>query len=153
MACSKALVLLKAQSLGVLLVNKVTWPEFAHQYLVIFIEIKKSGDLSGLTLEECKRFIRCLQRDGGVLFGIVIIIVVKGDAQVCWSYPGSNWYACFFLENKKIVLPHTFVSPMDLFLCKILGFQNINVFVFAKVACEICYRQPYAYLKIIQIDA
>jgi hypothetical protein len=42
MAWSKALVLLKAQSLGVLLVNEVTWPEFAHQYLVIFIEVKKS---------------------------------------------------------------------------------------------------------------
>lgn len=113
MAWSKALVLLKAQSLGVLLVNEVTWPEFAHQYLVIFIEVKKSWDLSGLRLEECRRFIRCLQRDVGVLFGVAIIIIVKSDAQVCWSYPGSNWYACFFLENKKIVLPYTFVYPMD----------------------------------------
>ncbi len=30
--------------------NEVTWPKLAHQYLVIIIEVKKSGDPNGLRL-------------------------------------------------------------------------------------------------------
>ncbi len=71
--------------------NEVTWPRFVHQYLVILIEVKKNGNFSGLRPKECKRFIGCLQRNGGVMFGVAIIIVVESDAQVCWSYPKSNW--------------------------------------------------------------
>ncbi len=44
-------------------------------YLVTFVEVKKSGNLTRLRPKECKRFIRCLQRDDNVLFGTVVTIV------------------------------------------------------------------------------
>jgi hypothetical protein len=51
-----------------------------------------------------------------VLFGLAIIVVVESDVKVCWSFPKSNQYACFFSEGKNIIFcPHTFVSPMDFF--------------------------------------
>jgi len=82
---------------GDLLVNEVTWPELAHQYLIILIEVAKNGDPSGLRPKECKRFIIFLQRNGGVLFGAtIIVVVINSDAQVCWSFPRPNRYACFF---------------------------------------------------------
>jgi hypothetical protein len=66
---------------GDLPVNEVTWPELAHWYLVTFIEVKKSGDPSGLRPKEHKTLVRCLQGDGGVLFGAAAIIVaVESDA-------------------------------------------------------------------------
>ncbi|CAM6010122.1 unnamed protein product [Sphagnum balticum] len=68
---------------GDLPVNEVTWPELAHRYLVTLIEVKKSGDPSGLRPEERRRLIRCLQGDGGVLFGAAATVVaVESDAQV-----------------------------------------------------------------------
>ncbi len=96
---------------GDLPVNEVTWPELAHRYLVTLIEVKVSGDPSGLKSKERKRLVRCLQGDGGVLFGAAAIVVaVESDAQVCWSFPG------FFLERQKdSLLPHTFVSPVEFF--------------------------------------
>jgi len=27
-----------------ILVNEVTWPKLTHQYLIIFVEVKKSGE-------------------------------------------------------------------------------------------------------------
>jgi hypothetical protein len=74
---------------GDLPANEVTWPELAHQYLVTLIQVKKSGYPSGLRPEERKRFIRCLQRDGGVLFGAAATVVaVESDAQV------MMWFWC-----------------------------------------------------------
>ncbi len=71
--------------------NKVMCLELAHQYLVTFIEVLKSGNPSGLRLEEHKRLIRCLQGDGGVLFGAVaIVFVIESDVQVHCSFPRSN---------------------------------------------------------------
>jgi hypothetical protein len=63
--------------------NEATWPELVHQYVVTFIEVLKNGDPSGLRPKECKRLIRCLQGDGGVLFGASItIVVVENDVHV-----------------------------------------------------------------------
>ncbi len=84
---------------GDLPVNELTWPELAHQYLIAFIQGKKSGNPSGLRPEERKRFIRCLQRDGGVLFGAAATIVaVESDAQVmmwfwCGLYVGCSMFS------------------------------------------------------------
>jgi hypothetical protein len=83
---------------GDLPVNEVAWPELAHQYLVFLIQVKKSGNPSGLRPEERKRFIRCLQRDGGVLFGAAATVVaVESDAQVtmwfwCGLYVGCSMF-------------------------------------------------------------
>ncbi|CAK9189533.1 unnamed protein product [Sphagnum troendelagicum] len=83
---------------GDLPVNEVTWPELAHQYLVTLIQVLKSGYPSGLRAEERKRFIRCLQRDGGVLFGAAATVVaVESDAQVmmwfwCGLYVGCSTF-------------------------------------------------------------
>ncbi len=83
---------------GDLPANEVTWPELAHQYLVTLIQVKKSGYPSGLRPEERKRFIRCLQRDGGVLFGAAATVVaVESDAQVmmwfwCGLYVGCSMF-------------------------------------------------------------
>ncbi len=64
-----------------ILVNEVTWPKLAHQYLVTFVEVKKSGDLTRLKPKECIRLIRCLQGDGGVMFGAVaMIVIIESDA-------------------------------------------------------------------------
>jgi hypothetical protein len=81
---------------GDLPVNEVTWPELAHQYLVTFMQ-GKSGNPSGLRPEERKRFIRCLQRDGGVLFGAAATVAVESDAQVmiwfwCGLYVGCSMF-------------------------------------------------------------
>jgi len=83
---------------GDLPVNEVTWPELAHQYLVAFIQGKKSGNPSGSRPEERKRFIRCLQRDGGVLFeAAATIVAVESDDVVlvwliCWmQYVYYHW--------------------------------------------------------------
>ncbi len=82
---------------GDLPVNEVTWPELAHQYLVTFMQGKKNGNPSGLRPEERKRFIRCLQRDGGVLFGAAATVAVESDAQVmiwfwCGLYVGCSMF-------------------------------------------------------------
>jgi hypothetical protein len=91
--------------------NEVTWPELTHWYLVTLIEVKKSGNPSRLRPKEHKRLVRCLQGDGGVLFGAAAIVVAgESNAQVCWSFPG------FFLRRQKdSILPHTFVSHVDFF--------------------------------------
>jgi hypothetical protein len=96
-------------------VNEVTWPKFVRRYLVILIEILKSGNFNGLKPKECKRLIKCLQRDGGVLFGSTIIVVVESDVQVCWNFPESNQYACFFSKGKNTVFCHILLSFMDFF--------------------------------------
>jgi hypothetical protein len=70
---------------GDLHVNEVTWFELTHQYLVTLVEVKKSGDLTGLRPEERMRLIGCLQGDGGVLFGATVMVVaIESDAQV-WN--------------------------------------------------------------------
>ncbi len=53
----------------------MTWLELAHRYLVTLIEVKKSGDPSGFRPKESKRLLRCLQGDGGVLFGAATAVV------------------------------------------------------------------------------
>jgi hypothetical protein len=76
-------LLLTLEFEGDLHVNEVTWFELAHQYLVTLVEVKTNGDLIGLRPEECIRLIECLQGDGGVLFGaIVMVVAIESDVQV-----------------------------------------------------------------------
>jgi hypothetical protein len=54
------------------------WGDMAwiySSYLVTLVEVKKIGDLIRLRPKECRRFIRCLQREGNVLFGIATMVV------------------------------------------------------------------------------
>ncbi len=61
----------------------MTWPELAHWYLVTLIEVLKNGNPNGLRPKERKRLIRCLQGDGGVLFGATTIVVaIENDVHV-----------------------------------------------------------------------
>jgi len=115
---------------GDLPVNEVTWPEIAHQYLVTLIEVFKSGDPGGWRPKECKRLVRCLQGDGGVLLGAAAIVVaLESDAQISWSFPRSNWVCLFFLGRQKYsLLPHTFVSHVDFFF--LVGFCGPCIVLF-----------------------
>ncbi len=127
-----------SESGGDLPVNEVTWPELPHQYLVTLIEVKKSGNPSGLRPKERKRLVRCLQGDGGVLFGATAIVVaIESDAQICWSFPMSNRYACSFLQGKKIVFCHI---PLCLMWISFfgLGFVVLELYCFQCPYLNIC---------------
>jgi len=50
-------------------------------YFVILVEVKKSGDFTGLRLEEHIRLIKCLKGNNGMLFGTVVtFVVIENDA-------------------------------------------------------------------------
>ncbi len=123
---------------GDLHVNEVTWLELAHQYLVTLIEVKKSGDPSGLRPKERKRLVRCLQGDGGVLFGAsAVVVAIERDVKECWSILGSNWYACSFSEGKKIIFCHI---PLCLIWISFsgLGFVVLELYCFQCPYLNIC---------------
>ncbi len=115
--------------------NEVTWLELAYRYLVTLIEVKKSGDPSGLRPKEHKRLVRCLQGDGGVVFGAVIAI--ESDVQVSWSLLKSNRYACSFSEGKKMVFCHI---PLCLMWISFfgLGFAILELYCFRCPCLNIC---------------
>jgi hypothetical protein len=50
-------------------------------YFVSLVEVLKNGDFIILKPKEHKRFIKCLQRDSDMLFGItIVVVVVENDA-------------------------------------------------------------------------
>jgi hypothetical protein len=96
---------------GDLYVNEVTWFELTHQYLVTLVEVKKSGVLTGLRLEERMRLIGCLPGDGGVLFGATGRCYWKW----CSSMKCIQWCVVVWLSWNKLSEEISFVS-MVLFI-------------------------------------
>jgi hypothetical protein len=88
-------------------------------YLVTFVEVKKSGDLTRLRPKECRRFIRCYQKECNVLYGtIVIVVAIESDVQV-WN--ASNRACGHLVVLRWIVLGHkSCVYGTFIYLCDFL---------------------------------
>jgi hypothetical protein len=98
------------------------WGDMAwtySSYLITLVKVKKCGDLIRLILEECRRFMRCFQRDDNVLFGtIAMVVAIESDVQI-WN--ASNCACGYLVVLRSIVLRHkSCVYGTFIYLCDFL---------------------------------
>lgn len=86
--------------------NVILWLEVVYRYFVVILDVKKQGEIIEFVFEECKKFVRYFEGDGGVMGGVVEGVVgVESDVQVRVDY---NFIFCvillWFLSMKFVII-------------------------------------------------